>query len=245
MFWKSVPAFPRLVYVAGRLQLEEPGEQCGKHTPSAPEEVQQQHLSKFHVEFLICGCLWPKECGCFMPVGAFWRKVVSWILMAWRWERSAKRNWIRALWTWWLSSFLDCTSFGCFEYCGLCMVFVWDSRNNGVFVTLWSEDPDSRRGRHSGGVAELGSYIISNGAGYCRPLRRKHAEDHRFRWKFCQFLGPFQLIYLGHTVHSPGSPAITRVLWLCQEGRSEKDGGWKGAVGGPFTGWPICSNVVE
>ena len=118
MFWKSVPAFPRLVYVAGRLQLEEPGEQCGKHTPSAPEEVQQQHLSKFHVEFLICGCLWPKECGCFMPVGAFWRKVVSWILMAWRWERSAKRNWIRALWTWWLSSFLDCTSFGCFEYCG-------------------------------------------------------------------------------------------------------------------------------
>ena len=40
-----------LVYVAGRLQLEEPGEQCGKHTPSAPEEVQQQHLSKFHVEF--------------------------------------------------------------------------------------------------------------------------------------------------------------------------------------------------
>ena len=32
---------PRLIYVAGRLQLEEPGEQCGKVMPSAPEEVRR------------------------------------------------------------------------------------------------------------------------------------------------------------------------------------------------------------
>eukprot|EP00913_Durusdinium_trenchii_P020287 g19060.t1 len=31
----------QLVYVAGRLQLEEPGEQCGKATPAAPTEVRK------------------------------------------------------------------------------------------------------------------------------------------------------------------------------------------------------------
>ena len=78
-------------------------------------------------------------------------KVVSWILIAWRWERSAKRNWIRALWTWWLSSYLDCTSFGCFEYCGLCRVFVWDSQNNGVFVTLkWGSGFSKRTAQRRG-----------------------------------------------------------------------------------------------
>lgn len=244
MFWKSVPAFPRLVYVAGRLQLEEPGEQCGKHTPSAPEEVQQQHLSKFHVDFSICGCLRPKECGCFMPVGAFWREVVSWILIAWRWERSAKRNWIRALWTWWLSSFLDCTSFGCFEYCGLCMVFVWDSRNHGVFVTLkWGSGFSKRTAQRRGfGIRFI--YHLKWGW-LLQTFETKTCWRSQIQMEILPVFGSLSADlpwahrpFTRFTCHHKSPLALPgRLEW--KRRRLER------GRGGAVVGWPIRSNVVE
>ncbi len=119
------------------------------------------------------------------------KKVVSWILMASRWERSAKLNWIRALWTWWLSSFLDCTSFDALStvvsggfLCGIhgAMECLCEMR-----IRILEED----------GTAEGFRNLvhISNGLGTgCRPLRWTVvsfqacevlcAEHYRFRWKY-------------------------------------------------------------
>ena len=158
--------------------------------------------------------------------------------MASRWERSAKLNWIRALWTWWLSSFLDCTSFDALSavvsggfLCGI----------HEAMECLWLCEMRIRILEEDGTAEGFGIWFIYQmGWGLVAGLW----DEQSFLSKLARccvqnitdsdgnmilsYFGPLQLTDLGHTVHSPGPPAITRVFWLRLEGWSEKDWGWKG-----------------